>query len=63
MPTTLYIKHSDGALHALTGRKLKKLLSEVKAGRGGVEIAELMDCGYIGFLDDAGNISDFEALT
>lgn len=63
MPKTLYIKHESGALHTLTGRRLARLLSELKAGRGGAEISSLLEDGYIGFLDDAGAISDFEALS
>ena len=46
----------------LKGRKLKKLIKEMVAGRGGAEVMELVEQGFVGFLDDSGSISDFEAL-
>lgn len=41
MRTSLYIKHSSGAMHALEGRRLKKLQKEILAGRGQAEDVRL----------------------
>lgn len=59
----LFIRHESGANHALRGRKFAKLLSELKAERGGKEITDLVLNGYEGFLGPDGNIWVFEALT
>lgn len=44
---TLYLRHRDGATHALRGAKLAKLLRELKAGRGGPEVTALVASGYV----------------
>jgi hypothetical protein len=59
----LFIHHHSGANHALRGKRFAKLLSEIKAGRGGPEVTDLVLSGYEGFLGPDGNIWDFEALT
>lgn len=43
---TLFLRHSSGATHAFSGRRLAKLLSELKADRGGPEVLELVTAGY-----------------
>lgn len=43
---TLFLRHESGATHALRGKRLAKLLSELKAGRGMPEIMQLMESGY-----------------
>ena len=45
-PTTIYLRSSSGATHALSGRRLKKLLAELKAGRGGPELTAMVMNGY-----------------
>jgi hypothetical protein len=62
MLTSLYIKHTSGAMHALEGRRLKKLQAEIRAGRGGAEVATLVASGYEGFLARSGEVHDFEDL-
>lgn len=62
MKTSLYLKHASGAMHALEGRRLKKLQKEILAGRGGVEVTALVSNGYEGFLASTGEIHDFEDL-
>jgi hypothetical protein len=43
---TLFVRHESGATHALRGKKLAKLLSELKADRGMAEIMQLKYAGY-----------------
>ena len=43
---TIFLRHAEGGTHALRGKKLAKLLSELKAGRGGPEILALIENGY-----------------
>jgi len=43
----IFIRHSSGATHALGGKRLAKLLSELKAGRGQVEMCRLQENGYM----------------
>lgn len=43
---TLFLRHDSGATHALRGRRLAKLLRELKAGRGMAEILQLQANGY-----------------
>lgn len=43
---SLFLKHQSGANHIFRGRRLTKLLSELKAGRGGPEITALVLSGY-----------------
>lgn len=43
---TIYLRHSGGGTHALRGKNLAKLLSELKAGRGMPEIMKLIESGY-----------------
>lgn len=62
MRTSLYIKHSSGAMHALEGRRLQKLQKEILAGRGGAEVTALVSNGYEGFLARSGEVHDFEDL-
>lgn len=59
---TLFIKHRSGAMHNLGTHKTGKLWREIMAGRGGPEVTALAEQGYLGFLDDNGEVSDFEAL-
>lgn len=35
MKTSLYLQHESGAMHELTGRRLKRIQREILAGRGG----------------------------
>ena len=46
MDKTLFLRHESGATHALRGKRIAKLLSELKAGRGMHEILELQASGY-----------------
>ena len=62
MDTALYLRHSNGATHTLSGARLKKLRKEILAGRGGAEVTALVESGYSGFLGLDGNDTDFEAL-
>ena len=59
---TIYVKHKAGGLHALSGRREAKLRREILAGRGGREVVALVLAGYEGFLNDAGEVEDFESL-
>ena len=43
---TIFLRHEDGGTHALRGKRLAKLLSELKADRGMHEIMELINSGY-----------------
>lgn len=43
---TLFLRHESGATHALRGKRLAKLLSELDAGRGMQEICTLQLNGY-----------------
>jgi hypothetical protein len=58
----LFVRHRSGALHKLSERAAAKLYNEIRAGRGGPEATSLVEAGYEGFLDDRGNIADFEML-
>lgn len=58
----IFVKHESGALHELKGKAFKALVKTVKAGLAS-EINKLMDNGYVGFLDDSGNVECFDALT
>lgn len=62
MRTSLYLQHESGAMHELTGRRLKRLQREILAGRGGVEVTALVTSGYRGFLAASGEVHDFEDL-
>jgi len=46
MSKTVYLRHASGATHAFGGKRLAKLLSELKASRGGSEITKLVENGY-----------------
>ena len=59
---TIYVKHSDGATHQISGRRAAKFRKECLAGRGNVEITAMILAGYTGFLSDEGIVEDFEAL-
>lgn len=61
-PTTLYLKHRDGGMHAFNGRRCAKLCKAMAAGVGQSEIVPLIENGYIGFLARDGEVYDFEAL-
>lgn len=61
-PTTIYLKHREGAVHQLSGKRLAKLRRELAAGRGGPEVTALVLSGYEGFLGDSGEVEDFEGL-
>jgi hypothetical protein len=43
---TLFLRHSSGATHAFRGKRLAKLLRELKAGRGMPELMQLIENGY-----------------
>jgi hypothetical protein len=43
---TVYLKHESGAMHALTGRPLAKLLADMKADRGQPGLVRLIESGY-----------------
>lgn len=45
---TVYLRHSSGSNDALRGKRLARLLSELKAGRGGPEVLALQEAGYEG---------------
>jgi hypothetical protein len=60
----VYLLHESGANHAFGGRRLAKLLAELKAGRGGPEVTRLVENGYsatMGGLDLSA--LDYEALS
>lgn len=61
-PSTLYIKHKDGATAQLSGRRWAKMAREIEAGRGGPEVTRLVENGYEGFMARDGNVYDWEAL-
>lgn len=46
MSKTIFLRHESGATHAFGGRRLAKLLSELKANRGMHEIMKLIEAGY-----------------
>jgi hypothetical protein len=60
--TTVYLRHESGRMDSLTGRRLAKLRKEVLAGRGGVEVTNLVISGYVGFLARTGEVHEFEDL-
>lgn len=65
MSDTIFVKHSDGALHSITGRRAAKLRKECLAGRGMQEIVALRLSGYEGFMDETSGhdvIEDLDAL-
>ena len=49
-------------MHELGGRRMKRLQREILAGRGGVEVTDLVASGYDGFLARSGEVHDFEDL-
>jgi hypothetical protein len=61
-PKTIYLRHADGATHALTGRRLAKLAKAVKEGQGGPEVTALVEAGYTGFLGPDGETWDIDSL-
>lgn len=60
---SVFLRNSSGATELFEGRRLAKLLSELKAGRGGAECAALVDAGYT---ETLGGLSvdslDYESL-
>ncbi len=42
----LFLRHESGATHSFGGKRLAKLLSELKANRGMPEIMKLLEAGY-----------------
>ncbi len=46
MSKTIFLRHESGATHAFGGRRLAKLLRELKANRGMPEIMQLLEAGY-----------------
>lgn len=42
----LWLKDSAGKTHRLQGRKFASLVRELKAGRGGPEVCNLIESGY-----------------
>lgn len=59
----LYIKHEDGAIHALRGKAFQRLLRAFRSDCPGPEVTGLVVSGYVGFLSDVGDVLDFEHLT
>lgn len=60
---TVYLRHESGRNDALSGKRLAKLLRELKEGRGATEVTALVAAGYestMGGLDVAS--LEFEAL-
>lgn len=51
-----------GANHMFGGRRAEHLRKELLAGRGGPEIARLVENGYVGYLGPDGEVWEFEAL-
>ena len=43
---TLFLCRKEGGTHALRGKRLAKLLRELKEGRGMPELAKLVEAGY-----------------
>ena len=62
MSDVLYVQHTSGANHAIAGRRLRGLRSEILAGRGGPDVVRLVTAGYVGFVGRDGELWDFEAL-
>lgn len=62
MSEVLYLRHRDGATHEYSARRTSKLRKEILAGRGGPEVTQLVESGYEGFLNRAGETEDFEGL-
>jgi hypothetical protein len=60
--TTLYLKKNGQTLQ-LPDAKFKKLLKELKAGRGGAEITRLIENGYDEFLASDGQAYCTEGMT
>ena len=60
----VFLKNVSGATVLFEGKRLAKLLSELKAGRGGTECAALVDAGYT---ETLGGLSvdslDYESLS
>jgi hypothetical protein len=46
MSKSIFLRHESGSTNIFGGRKLAKLLSELKAGRGMAEIVQLQMNGY-----------------
>ena len=49
---TLFLRHESGATHALRGKRLARLLSELQHGRGMPELMQLIEAGYQTTLGD-----------
>lgn len=52
--SVLYLKNEDGKVFELKGAKFNKLRKELLAGRGGVEVCNLVESGYTGFVCSIG---------
>lgn len=48
--TVMYLKNEDGKVFEFKGAKFNKLKKEIKAGRGGAEVCNLMESGYTSFV-------------
>lgn len=59
---TLYLKR-EGQVMQLPAPKFKKLLKELKAGRGGSEILLLMENGFTEFIGQDGEAYDTDSLS
>jgi hypothetical protein len=46
----MYLKNEDGKVFEFKGPKFNKLKKEIKAGRGGAEVCNLMESGYVSFV-------------
>lgn len=63
----MYLKNEGGKVFELKGRQFNKLKAEIKAGRGGAEVCNLMESGYVSFVcvvgDDEVDAIGLEELT
>ena len=59
---TLYV-YKNGQTCQVPQKAFKKLLSEMKAGRGGKEVNDLISSGYSEFLGASGEAYDMSGMT
>lgn len=60
--TTLYV-YKNGKTYQIPSKTFLKLLNELKAGRGGKEVNELISNGYDEFLGSSGEKYDMSGMT
>ena len=58
----VYLKNTEGAIHEFSGRGFKTLRREIMSNRGGPEVLNLIESGYVEFGADDGQFYAIETL-